>query len=438
MNWELLVQIAGYPVVALGIGLESMGLPAPGETLLLIGAALAAQGQLNIYWVIVSAALGAIIGDNVGHYVGQRYGFSVYQRVPGFDESSLAKSEAFFAKHGPKTVFLARFIPVVRMVTPILAGVNHMPLRIFMFYNALGGIAWAVVMGSLGFYFGKNLALIERVLKTMGAAIIALVVLALLLFWLRRRWRTNPLAFHQSWVGKVSHRLYVAWQGILSQGRYRGVAIYLGVLAASAFLLGVLVEAWFDHEPILARLDRTMTPWLQWGGEMPLLLEPFILLGDIRFLLAIALLTALWQWRQHAMNAAGLTVLNAVGAILVGLAVQLWFKRPAPVQHEVLWGASAYSFPNIPSLVSVAVFGWLAFLWARKKAWPQQLNATLAVVFIVVATGIVMLYLGAAHVSDILAAWALGMLWLGLMVGLLDWRRYVQPEQTTTTAERAR
>jgi len=437
MNWAQLLQIAGYPVVALGVGLESMGLPAPGETLLLIGAALAAQGQLNIYWVIASAAFGAIVGDNVGHYVGQRYGFSVYKRLPGVNESNLAKGEAFFAKYGSKTVFMARFIPVVRMITPILAGINHMPLRIFVFYNALGGVAWAILMGSVGFYFGKNLALIERVLQMMGAAIVALVALALLLFWFRRRWRTTPLAFQRSWIGKVSRQLYVIRQNILSQGRYRGVAIYLAVLAASAFSLGVLVDAWLDKEPALARLDGAATPWLQWGGDLSLLLEPFMLLGDLRFLLAIALFTAFWQWRQQALVAVGLTLANAAGAILIGLAVQLWFKRPAPVHVGFLVGASIYSFPNLSSMVSTAVFGWLAFLWARKKAWSQQLNTILAVVFVVVATGIVMLYLGTARVSDVLAAWALGILWLGLIIGLYDWRRYIQPERMTAPQEPA-
>ena len=98
MNWQQLFQQFGFPLVALGIGLESMGIPAPGETILLVAAAAAAAGNGNIVWVIVAAAAGAIIGDNVAFTLGRRYGRSLIARIP-FDVPSdpvfAARSETF-------------------------------------------------------------------------------------------------------------------------------------------------------------------------------------------------------------------------------------------------------------------------------------------------------------------------------------------------------
>ena len=96
MNFQQLFKLFGYPLVALGIGLESMGVPAPGETILLIAAAASATGTGQIVWVILAAAAGAIIGDNIAFTLGQRFGRSLLTRIPFINEEKLAHSEAFF------------------------------------------------------------------------------------------------------------------------------------------------------------------------------------------------------------------------------------------------------------------------------------------------------------------------------------------------------
>ncbi len=165
----------GYLLPAL-IGLESMGIPSPGETALVLAAVLASQGQLNIVIVIVIAAASAIIGDNIGYLLGRNLGRDVLESRGPFHEHRKRVIEAgdrYFKIHGPKTVFIGRWIALIRFATAWLAGINHMPFRVFFPWNALGGITWAITYGLVG-YFGGNA--VAHVLEQVG--VFAAVALA--------------------------------------------------------------------------------------------------------------------------------------------------------------------------------------------------------------------------------------------------------------------
>ena len=158
-NWLLglppgLVYVALFAVVAA----ESSGLPVPGETSLIAAAILASQHQgLSIEIVIAVAALGAIIGDNIGYVLGRRAGRHLLTREGRWMEHRrrfLVQGEAFFERHGSKAVFLARWAPGLRVVGSWLAGANHMRWRTFLLWNALGGIAWATTIGLAAYLLG--------------------------------------------------------------------------------------------------------------------------------------------------------------------------------------------------------------------------------------------------------------------------------------------
>ncbi len=177
-----LVATYGYVVVLLVVSAESAGLPVPGETSLLVAAAFAATGKLWLPGVIIAAALGAILGDTAGYWVGRTSGLRLVRRhghLLRFDERKLAQAEAFFARHGEKTVFLGRFVPVGRIFSALLAGVSQMRYSRFLLWNAAGGIVWATLMGTLGYLFGRQLPLVERLVGQFGFgllfALIALV-----------------------------------------------------------------------------------------------------------------------------------------------------------------------------------------------------------------------------------------------------------------------
>ena len=167
----------GYLLPAI-IGLESMGIPSPGETALVAAAVLASQGKLNIVLVILIGVTSAIVGDNAGYFLGRKYGRNVFMAPGPFMHhriNAIRYGDGFFARHGPKAVFLGRWIALVRFATAWLAGINHMRFRQFFFWNALGGITWGVTYGLVGYFGGKAAA---HVLAQAG--IVGLVVMVLM------------------------------------------------------------------------------------------------------------------------------------------------------------------------------------------------------------------------------------------------------------------
>ena len=180
----------GYWAVFLGVMLENAGLPVPGETMLLAGAVLAHFGRLRLVWVILAAVAGAILGDNMGFLIGRWGGRTLAVRHGwkfGLTEPRLAKFEAFFEKHGPKTVFIARFVTGLRVFGALLAGASRLPWLTFSLYNAAGAVVWSVVIGAAGYLLGHSWESIERWVGRGGTAALAAVVIVGLWLWFRRK-----------------------------------------------------------------------------------------------------------------------------------------------------------------------------------------------------------------------------------------------------------
>lgn len=178
---------AGYLVLFGLVGAESTGIPVPGETALVTAGILAHDGRLNVVLVLAVAAAAAIVGDNLGYLIGRKGGRRLLER-PGFMEDTrreiLEKGEPFFEKHGPKAVFLGRWIAGLRIASAWLAGINRMRWATFAFYNALGGIAWAVSVGGTAYLLGPTA---EKIIKNVGLAGVAIVVVAIVAFLAWRR-----------------------------------------------------------------------------------------------------------------------------------------------------------------------------------------------------------------------------------------------------------
>jgi membrane protein DedA with SNARE-associated domain len=175
----------GYAVVFAGVLLENTGLPVPGETMLLAGAALASFGQLSLWWVIVAASIGATCGDNLGFLIGRRGGRRLVERYGvriGITRERLATFDGFFERHGPKAVFVARFITGLRVVGAILAGGSTMRWPAFFFYNATGAIVWSTTIAFAGYSLAYSWDTLERWIGRSGliglAAVIGLGVFA--------------------------------------------------------------------------------------------------------------------------------------------------------------------------------------------------------------------------------------------------------------------
>jgi membrane-associated protein len=181
----------GYVLPAI-IGLESMGIPSPGETALVAAAVLASQGKLQIWLVILIGVTSAIIGDNIGYLLGRRFGRDVLASrrgpLPRQRRRAIVVGDRFFERHGPKAVFLARWIALVRFAAAWLAGINRMPFKQFFFWNALGGITWGITYGLVGYYGGRAATHVLATLGIVGAVILGGMLLVFIIFvWSRER-----------------------------------------------------------------------------------------------------------------------------------------------------------------------------------------------------------------------------------------------------------
>jgi membrane protein DedA with SNARE-associated domain len=171
----------GYAVVFFGVFLENTGLPVPGETMLLAGAAMAQFGRLSLAKVITTAITGAILGDSLGFFIGRRGGRVLAERYgPGFGlgRRRLAEFDRFFARYGARTVFVARFITGLRVVCAVLAGASGLRWMTFLYYNATGAIVWSIAVAAAGYVLADSWDTLERWIGGAGLAAFVLFVLA--------------------------------------------------------------------------------------------------------------------------------------------------------------------------------------------------------------------------------------------------------------------
>ncbi|HXV02424.1 MAG TPA: DedA family protein [Gaiellaceae bacterium] len=177
----------GYPLLFALVAAESAGALVPGETALIVAGALAAQGRLELPLVVLVAATAAIVGDNLGYTLGRR-GLRPLLDRPGRwstrRQRLIARSEAYFRRYGPATVFVGRWLPGLRVFASWLAGADRMPWPRFLLWNALGGIAWAITIGTAGYLIGRS---VSGSLGLIGLAGLALVTAAYLVFRIRER-----------------------------------------------------------------------------------------------------------------------------------------------------------------------------------------------------------------------------------------------------------
>lgn len=185
----------GYWAVAAALLLENIGLPLPGETVLLLASFLAfSEHDLHLRWIIVVATMVATAGGSLGFAVGYHGGRPLVERYQSFfriSTETLARGEGLFARYGAGTIVFARFIFGLRVIAGPLAGVLRMPWRKFLIFNAVGAAFWVTVISTAGYLFGEHWQSLERGLQRFDYAIVIAVILAAGFWWCRRH-RRHP------------------------------------------------------------------------------------------------------------------------------------------------------------------------------------------------------------------------------------------------------
>ncbi len=438
-----LLQTYGYAVVFVLVALESLGIPLPGETVLVTGAAFAASGRLSIYGVVVTATVAAILGDNGGYWIGRKGGLRLVRRYGHhlrIRESHLLRAQEFFRVHGAKTVFIGRFIALLRTWAAVLAGAANMRYGTFMAYNALGGITWAVAFGTLGYLFGRNLPRLEHYI---GQATVAVVLLAALLAamalatgWFRSnsahlaellsRYRDQLASSAAVQRFRARHpRLWVFLAARFAAGEYLGLHLTIGLLLSigALWLFGGITEDVIHHDP-LTQFDLTVLDWLHrhtssaglsafhaisWLGSP-------LVLGTEAVLVAI-LLAARQRWLMLGAWGAALGGASVLNSILKAI-----IHRPRPVYAAAYLHTYTYSFPSGHAMGSLIGYGMLAYLlivlWTERRSTRLGVIAVTAV--LVLAIGMSRLYLGVHYFSDVVGGFAAGVVWLSACVSGLE------------------
>lgn len=431
-----------------------VGLFLPGSTLLLLlGAMSAGGGGPSFLWILVFAVAGATLGDNVNYILGRRYGQS-------WAESGLwllrrehfEKAHAFFSQHGGKSIFFSRFIPSLKEVAPFVAGAASMSRRWFFIWNLLGAIGWGLQWVGAGYVFARSLSLAQQWMSRagLGAALLAIFVL---LFWFMRRWmlRNGP-----AWWGAVISVLHAISQVIrekpevkalvwahprlfgflesrLSRQHFSGLPLTLfGVTFVYLLLLfGGLVEDLIMSDPIVV-LDHSV------AEVMVALRNPTWVLaatwvssiGVWQVVVTILLVSGIWLWVSQRRYYILPFLTSVTGSTLFAFAGKLALHRARPIDAAVL--EASYAFPSGHALISVSLFGFLAYIWIRGiSSWPMRVNIFFAWALLALSIGLSRIILGVHFLSDVLGGYLLGGLWLLVAIVWAEWiRTHTAPLKT--------
>jgi membrane-associated protein len=187
-----LIRWGGYLVLVAIVFTETgllVGLFLPGDSLLITAGLVAAAGGLNIWWLNVLLCVAAVTGDSVGYAIGARIGPRLFtrQRSLFFNPRHVERTRRFYARHGAKTIVIARFVPIIRTLAPVVAGVGQMPYRRFLFYNVAGGVAWVVSMTWTGYLLGQAIPDIDRHIHLIVVVVVLLSVIPIVVEIARER-----------------------------------------------------------------------------------------------------------------------------------------------------------------------------------------------------------------------------------------------------------
>jgi membrane protein DedA with SNARE-associated domain/membrane-associated phospholipid phosphatase len=429
-----LIEHYGYLVILFGVMAESTGVPLPGETILLAAGVLVQRGHLDHGDAIAFGILGAVLGDQIGYWIGREGGRPFvlrWGRYVFITPGRLAHAEAFFERHGGKAVFLARFFSGLRVFGALVAGISRMRWGIFLIYNALGGAVWVTAVVLLGYFLGSSLRLVERWLGR-ATLVLALVLAVAVGFYLAYRWAAGNRARLVGWgeallayppVASLRRRYERQLRWLLRRltpGQYLGLHLTVGLLAAacSLWLFGGLVEDLLTGDP-LVRFDRVLADYLHSHASPPL--TTFFLIvtvfGSIEAMVLLGVVVAAFLLWERRWTLLGTWLAAVAGSAFLNHLLKGLFARPRPFFEHPLLVETSYSFPSGHAMESFVAYGMLAYFGVLAlKTWRARVGVVFGAALLVVLIGFSRMYLGVHYFSDVIAGYAAGGVWLSALI----------------------
>jgi membrane protein DedA with SNARE-associated domain/membrane-associated phospholipid phosphatase len=444
-----LIEHYGYLVILFGVMLESTGVPLPGETILIASGVLVQRGHLDLGDVIAFGILGAVVGDQIGYWVGRGGGRPFvlrWGRYVFITPARLARAEAFFERHGGKAVFLARFFSGLRVLGALVAGISRMRWTSFILYNVLGGAVWATAVVLVGYLLGSSIGLVERWLGR-ATLVLASVLAVVVAFYLAYRWAAHNRQRLVEWgeallayppVARLRTRYDVQLRWLLRRltpGQYLGLHLTVGLLAAAGglWLFGGLAEDVLTGDPIVG-FDRALDDYLHAHATPPLTTFFLIVtaLGSIEAMVLLGVIVAaILAWGRRWVFLGSWLAAVAGSAVLNQLLKGL-FERPRPYFEHPLLIETSYSFPSGHAMESFVVYGMLAyFAVLALRSWKARVAVVCGAALLVVLIGFSRMYLGVHYFSDVLAGYAAGGVWLSALITGVETIRRSKKEAKT-------
>lgn len=437
MGWLLKIispyfSHGGYYILFLMTFLETalfFGFIVPGESIVVISGLLAAKGVLDLGNVFLVAALGAVLGDQMGYLIGREFGKKLISKYGGrffLKKAYLSETERFFEKHGGKTVFLGRFAAWLRAMSPFVAGTSRMSYLKFLFFNAAGGLVWALGYSLVGYLVGDSW---ERIRHYIGVAgILSVIVLAGLFFIWRLIHREKRLLIERlGWMDKtLSAQVPLTWgflKARLDVERWWGLRLTLALSAIfMAFhTFGEIIENQ-TRKGFLYRLDAKASAFI--GGiaspgfakvmTLASAILDFYTMAAAALALAVFLIFKRNWWRLYAF-------VLAVGAgepLLYLLKIGIRGRPGFPV-----------TFPSGYAFTSMVLFGfWAYIIWRAHAAEKREKGrvgkgreafraaAFSLAVLLALLVGASRIYWDAHWLTDVLGGYAAGFAWLAISV----------------------
>jgi membrane protein DedA with SNARE-associated domain len=433
---ELLHLLSGHPawalaVVALAAFLESIafiGTFIPGSTVMFVAGALVGTGSLNLAWVFACATAGAIAGDAASYWFGCSYKAKInqiwpFRSYPGV----LAAGQRYFELHGAKSVVFARFIPPLRAIVPVVAGMLGMKPARFLPINIISALLWAPVHILPGIVVGASIELAGAV----SFRLVVIVAIVVATAWLTYNIARIVVSDVRTWTDS-SHRRLLNWahrnpsamgreilRVLNPQGSAAELIATISMLlfvSAAAFFFTLKVVAWGDP---MGQLDTSTYRFLQsfhstWADAV---LSVLSTLGSVFTLSALAVLVAVWMAFERHWRAVGYWLSVVLFSQSPIVAMQLAMSH---LSFEAL--ASGRIFPSGHVAATVVIYGFLAFLIKRRVGALSRVLVAVVTVAVVTAVALSGLYFGRFTLSDALGGAALAAIWAFLTALIAVWR----------------
>ncbi len=435
----------GYWIVFLAALFETVigiGLLIPGSAIVLLMGALTAKGYFDLGDMIRFAAAGAILGDNINYLIGRKFGPKIISKNYWFIKPTyFKKGEIFFEKHGSKSIFISRFIPSLKEVIPLIAGIFGMKRTTFIVWNIIGAVGWSHLWILSGYFFAHSLYFIKVWLTRAGLLLAVFIALFIVLYILKSYlvkkgiqlftflasvWRSVRKAITEnSEVQKLVNRnknFFNFLQKRLNKDSFYGLPLTLFSLALFYVILlfGGVIEDVINSD-IIVLADIRIANLLSLFRNAPLTKFFFWItfLGKwqvvLLFTTTAILILLLWEKQFYIIP----LLISIIGSQIFTLTGKFIFHRARP--GVAFYPESSFSFPSGHASISVAVYGFFTYLLIKKSSqWKRKLDIFFIGIILIMLIGFSRLYLGVHYVSDVWGGYLTGFIWLIIAIGFSE------------------